>query len=136
MHNVLGGKIVTVEDRWADVTHEPLDPELFGAAMSLASAREVQNARTVSEMIEMSRVPEQLWHAPPKEPKVRAVADPTTADGVAAMVQKLKETRTWGEIVLLLGLSSISAAMRLGRGDIHLKEVEPVMQKLNQIKEI
>jgi hypothetical protein len=112
--------------------HESLDPDLYAKSQVLATREGVQEATTVDEMIHLAGVPRELWYAPVAAP--RPTVDPQEARTIAEQTTRLKETRTWGQVAVALGLSSVSAAMRVARGDVHLNEVKSVTERLKTLE--
>lgn len=124
---------MTVKDegRWPWVrgfVQHPLDAQLYDHLQVMATQPAVQSAPTLTQLITWSGVPRELWYAPASPPK--PTVDPQVAAKIADQVQHLKHGHTWQQIVTALGLSSVSAAMRMGRGDVHVNEVESVVRQL------
>lgn len=109
----------------------PLDAELYGAAVALASTPEVQGCTTVSEMIERSGVPRALWYAPP--PVVRPTVDASTAQAIAAGVAQVRSSGVSRAAISAATGWSQSAITRFERGDVKPNEVDDVTRWLTDV---
>lgn len=120
------------EAEWAAwfANPEPLDVRLYGTTGHMCTQPGVQSASTVTEMIERSRVPQDMWYAPLPEPKPTVPKD--VAEDVAVRVLMLRAAKSRNEVATLLGLTSSSAVYRLEQGNIHVNEVEAVEAALDR----
>lgn len=109
---------------------EPLDPMLYGTTGQLCTREGVQAAPTVSQLIAWSGVPREMWYAPPAAIKPTVPQD--VADDIAVAVLQLRGRYSRTELMPILGVSSVSAVVRLETGRVHVSEVDAVTTRLDQ----
>lgn len=113
-------------------SNEPLDVDLYGGAMSLSSDPWVQSAMTVDDMITRSRVPRELWYAPPKVERIIPQVDPDVALNLALRASWIRLRMGRPTLANTLCVTQ-SAIWRVEHMKLHYNEVDTWQAHLEKL---